>query len=191
MSQVSAPTFSAAPASTPTESTSAPASLDAATPTEASTGLPDGYRLEVEQTGERSGIIRLTDPNIRLEYPTTDNSAVDGMPLNYEWDIVLGDSWYLTTNWSGGIGNEPIITLQNMSNDLYNIVDNEYNRVAQVNPLTDGNTLVYQFDIPEGYDFSWAEIRTYEVTIVNAAENVEIYATIDASNAVTIAYDDT
>jgi hypothetical protein len=186
------------PASTP-PATSTPAAPDpapsgedspdstaAATPTATNAGLPDGYKLEVEQTGEKSGIVRLTDPNLKPEYPATNNSASNDMPI-YEWTFMLGDTWYISTSYmSGDMGDEPSVTIENMSNDLYNIADNQFTWLDFIVPSIEGNTLVYQFEIPAGYDFSWAAIDPYEVTIINAVDSIEIYATIAAADAVTI-----
>ena len=66
----------------------------AETPQAISRGLPDGFQVEVAQTGERSGVLRITDPSLRTEYPF-ENSQYDKHRELYAWRIDIGDDFML------------------------------------------------------------------------------------------------
>jgi ABC-type phosphate transport system substrate-binding protein len=76
------------PSSSPSQAPAAPQTPVVQTQDTSSTyNLSDGYNIEVIQTEERSGEIRLTDPHLRPSYPATSDSIPADDDLMYMWRL--------------------------------------------------------------------------------------------------------
>ena len=148
--------------------------------------LPSGYQLEVQQTGERSGVIRLTDPHLPQNEPTgiSDGAGNTGDYL-YCWEIGIGDTWLLERAFLIGEKSDPskkgypverVTTLKVVENGQASLV-------SEVTAIADGKTITWDFTIPDSYDFSWDAIPEYTMRIehkLNAMNNLS--ATVPAAN---------
>jgi predicted small lipoprotein YifL len=157
------------PDSTTTTSTSSKPDSTADTQTE--TGLPDGYKLEVEQTGEKNGIIRLTDPNLQESYPAKDSSLDENMGL-YTWRVDLTDSYYLMTLYVNGRA-EGVTTVSptDMNSTIWMTNDGKSKILTDASLAVENKVMTWQFELPADSDFSWDNVSEYSVTIENIPEN--------------------
>jgi hypothetical protein len=167
-------------ASTPAAPDPAPSGEDspdssaAATPTATNAGLPDGYKLEVEQTGEKSGIVRLTDPNLQESYAAKDTSLDENMGL-YTWRVDLTDSYYLMTLYVNGRAEGVTeISPADMNSTIWMTNDGKSKILTDALLSVESKSLTWQFEMPADADFSWDDVTEYSVTIDNIPEKIRI-----------------
>jgi predicted small lipoprotein YifL len=170
--------------SEPDSSTTTPTSSesDSTADAQTETGLPDGYKLDVEQTGEKSGIVRLTDPNLQEAYSTSDASVEDKQTL-YAWTVTLGDTYEIYLGLYNGVFTDvETMPLEEMAYSLRHSNDRSI-ELSRPFFYVDGKTLVWEIDLSDADDFAWSDVNDYKVTIIDAPNNVKIDATIPLAPA--------
>jgi hypothetical protein len=127
--------------------------------------LSDGYRLEVGKLGEKSGIIRLTDPNLQESYPATDPSFNEDRII-HRWEVSLTDTYSLAIYHSNkNEDSKESVSLEDM---IATVIKIEGDRGMWIEPIltkVDGKTITMQFEIPDEEDFKWSDVTEYHIVI--------------------------
>jgi hypothetical protein len=127
--------------------------------------LSDGYRLEVGKLGEKSGIVRLTDPNLQDSYPATDPSFSEDRII-HRWEVSLTDTYSLAIYHSNkNEDGKETVSLEDM---IATVIKIEGDRGMWIEPMltkTDGKTITMQFEIPDEENFKWSDVTEYHIVI--------------------------
>ncbi|MDR2546264.1 MAG: hypothetical protein LBC96_01975 [Lachnospiraceae bacterium] len=138
--------------------------------------LSDGYNIEVIQTGERSGEIRLTDPHLRSSYPATSDSIPAADDLMYMWlvelkpaNIMISVTW---TNGQGQFASNNEITFNYMDANVFHVLPHDNVFLGNASAQVSGQTIIWGFDIPSETAFNWADVTEAEIIILNIPEQI-------------------
>jgi hypothetical protein len=144
-------------------------------------GLPDGYKLEVYQTGEKMGIIRLTDPNLRESYPTA-VSGVEERHASFSWKVELTDTYYVYLPIHNKVFDVDEVQLSSLTCRVYEKKE-KTNEVSLPNFHVEGKTIVIDLDLSNAPEFSWSDVNDYKLTVFNADLDIDFAVTVPFEEA--------
>ena len=131
-------------------------------------GLPDGYMLEVKQTGDYSGMIRFTDPNMQTAISTENPNLEYGLP-QYSCQIIMNEAFMLIGGCSIMESDSPDYEDTTIPHaTIYvnnNFIETHNNPHAEAMATLDGNSLSMNFTFPADSDFSWEDVSQFNIIV--------------------------